>query len=162
MHPSAGNPQAEAPSPPLPWDLTPVPGMKSSYGGVVVDPTGRILLREVANHFDGYVWSFAKGVNDPGETPQATALREVFEETGVHARIARPIPGDFRGGTSITRYFLMTATPNDDDPPFSCRETARVEWVTPDEARKRINLTRNATGRARDLKVLEAALALLS
>jgi len=43
---------------------------------------GRILLREPANHFDGYHWTYAKGKQDKNESPELTAPREVYEETG--------------------------------------------------------------------------------
>ena len=46
-----------------------------AYGGVLLRNTGHILLREPTNHFDGYVWTFAKGKPDPGETSETTALR---------------------------------------------------------------------------------------
>src|SRR3712207_8188058 len=53
----------------------------STYGGVVMDDAGRVLVREPRNHFSGYVWTFPKGHPDPGETPEEAARREVFEET---------------------------------------------------------------------------------
>jgi 8-oxo-dGTP pyrophosphatase MutT (NUDIX family) len=33
------------------------------------------------------VWALPKGNIDPGETPAETAVREVWEETGVHGRL---------------------------------------------------------------------------
>jgi 8-oxo-dGTP pyrophosphatase MutT (NUDIX family) len=144
----------------LPWSASVAPGKKVAYGGVVFSPDGLVLLREPKNHFDGYVWTFPKGRPDPGESPQAAALRETLEESGVQARIVSPIPGDFAGGTTINRYFHMSAEAGtggvlDDDP-----ETSSIRWVSPDEARKLIAQTTNAKGRERDLSVLEAALEL--
>jgi 8-oxo-dGTP diphosphatase len=37
-------------------------------------------------------WSWAKGKLDPGETWPVAAAREVFEETGLHVRLGRPLP----------------------------------------------------------------------
>jgi len=37
-------------------------------------------------------WSWAKGKLDPGEEWPAAAAREVFEETGLHVRLGRPLP----------------------------------------------------------------------
>ena len=37
-------------------------------------------------------WSWAKGKLDPGEEWPVAAVREVFEETGLHARLGRPLP----------------------------------------------------------------------
>ena len=79
----------------LPWNVGGAPKKAIAYGGVVVDPAGRILLREVKNHYDNYVWTFPKGRPEKGETPRQTAQREVKEETGVAGRIIAPIPGDF-------------------------------------------------------------------
>jgi len=131
---------------------------KAAYGGVVFDNNGLVLLREPKNHFDGYVWTFPKGRMDPGEAPEQTALREVKEETGVDATIISLLPGEYLGGTSVTRYFLMKARAGsgalaEDDP-----ETQALAWFTPDEARQRIMQTTNSIGRKRDLAVLDDAL----
>ena len=41
------------------------------------------------------LWALPKGIIDPGEKPEATALREVAEETGVEARLVTKL-GDVR------------------------------------------------------------------
>jgi 8-oxo-dGTP pyrophosphatase MutT (NUDIX family) len=41
------------------------------------------------------VWALPKGIIDPGEKPEETALREVAEETGVEARLVTKL-GDVR------------------------------------------------------------------
>jgi 8-oxo-dGTP diphosphatase len=125
-----------------------------AYGGVLINNEGEVLLREPAGHFGGYVWTFAKGRPEPGETPEETALREVLEETGQEARIVAPIPEVFAGTTSSTVFFLME--PVGAPGPFS-RETIRVRWVDPKTARRLISRTKSLTGRERDLLVLEAA-----
>lgn len=142
----------------LPWPEKDPVGKPRAFGGVVIDPSGRILLREVAGHYGGYVWSFAKGRPDPGESPRETALREVREEMGVDARILLPMPGTFRGTTTRTHFFLMNVDPREVDLDMRSRETARLCWVLPDEARSLIALTTDAAGRERDLAVLQAAL----
>lgn len=146
-------------SSPRPWSATVPPGKKVAYGGVVFDPEGRVLLREPRNHFDGYVWTFPKGRPDPGESPEATALRETFEETGVQATIDRAIPGEFPGGTTINRYFLMSAPLESGAVPDNDPETQAIRWVAPAEAMRMIGMTTNALGRERDLNVLTSALA---
>lgn len=57
-----------------------------SCGGVVIF-RGKILLlyKNYKNKYDG--WVLPKGTVEPGETHEETALREVFEETGVRASI---------------------------------------------------------------------------
>jgi 8-oxo-dGTP diphosphatase len=128
--------------------------LKAAFGGVIFDDEGKVLLREPSGHFDNYVWTFAKGRPNPGETPEEAALREVREETGVTARIICEIPGAFDGGTTRNRYFLMSPV---DQVAGPLHETASVRWVTLEEARTLIGLTRNVAGRQRDLAVLEAA-----
>ena len=143
----------------LPWPEKAPMGKKRAFGGVVVDTRGRILLREVAGHFDAYVWTYAKGRPDPGESPRQTALREVREEMGVDARILLPLPGTFAGGTTQTQFFLMQVDERHVDLGYRCDETAALRWASPAEAERLIAQTTNATGRERDLKVLAEALA---
>jgi ADP-ribose pyrophosphatase YjhB (NUDIX family) len=128
------------------------PGVKYSFGGVLVRD-GKVLLREPKSHFDGYVWTFPKGCPDRGETPEQTALREVREETGVVARIERLIPGEFKGGTGMTIFYLMSVV---EDTGKLENETLSVKWATPGEALKLITMTTNPIGRKRDLAVLDA------
>ena len=125
-----------------------------AYGGIVIDPNGRVLLRRPKGDFDGYVWTFPKGRSDAGETPEQAALREVKEETGYSAKVIRKLPGSFKGGTSVTEYFLMS--PVGSQSPFDSNETSAIRWATLDEAAKLIGMTRNEIGRARDLSVLGA------
>ena len=63
------------------------------------------------------VWALPKGNLDPGERPEQTALREVFEETGVHGHLVEKL-GDVkytyarRGGVrvfKIVSFYLLRA-----------------------------------------------------
>jgi len=63
------------------------------------------------------VWALPKGNLDPGESPAETAVREVWEETGVHGRLVEKL-GDVkytytrRGGLrvfKIVSFYLLTA-----------------------------------------------------
>lgn len=141
-----------------PWPITIPSSMKVAYGGVVIDDEGHVLLREPRGHYDGYVWTFAKGRPDKGESAETAALREVVEETAVKARILGPIPGEFPGGTTINRYFLMVPNAPLSPLPTDCAETVSVRWVEVEEARSLINQTTNPKGRQRDLAVLDAAM----
>lgn len=49
----------------------------------VVDARGRVLLGRRA---DSGKWAFVSGINEPGEEPADTAVREVLEEAGVAVR----------------------------------------------------------------------------
>ncbi|WP_433301613.1 NUDIX hydrolase [Actinoplanes sp. CA-030573] len=55
---------------------------------IVFDDLGRLLL---ARRSDNGKWAPIAGVMDPGEQPAETAVREVFEETAVHAVAERVI-----------------------------------------------------------------------
>lgn len=125
-----------------------------SYGGVVFNDQGQILLREPKNHWEGYVWTFAKGGRNPGEGAEEAALREVLEESGVRGEIVAPLPGKFSSFGSDTQYFLMRAV--EDTGEFG-KETESVRWVDPEEAKKLIGETKNKGGQKRDLAVLDAA-----
>lgn len=126
-----------------------------AYGGVLIDWSGKILLREPKNHFGGYAWTYAKGRPDPGETPEQAALREVLEETGQQSRILSAIPMSFAGTTTSTSFFLMYP---DGEPGEFTWETVATRWVEEDEARALISTSPSATGRKRDLDILDAAL----
>ncbi|TYC55265.1 NUDIX domain-containing protein [Zoogloea oleivorans] len=125
-----------------------------AYGGVLLCRTGQVLLREPANHFDGYVWTFAKGRPDSGETPEETALREVKEETGYTAEVVDVLPGIFHSGLSSNAYFVMRHL----GPQGSLQwETTSTRWVSFEVAADLISKTSNVKGRQRDLAVLATA-----
>ena len=128
--------------------------MKAAFGGVIINEQAQVLLREPSGHYDGYVWTFAKGTPNQGETPEQTALREVVEETGILGRIIARIPGKFPGSTTSNEFFLMSVL---EDTRRFHRETQAIQWVSQDEAKRLIRLTSNQTGRKRDLAILEAA-----
>lgn len=125
--------------------------LATSYGGVLVDGEGRVLLRRRAGRPG---WTLPKGRGEPGESPEAAAFREVREETGVSARIVAEIPGAFVGRSTRTRYFLMVS----EGPAGSHDEgeTAEIAWLPFEEATIRVSESSNATA-ARDRAVLEAA-----
>ena len=130
--------------------------MRGSFGGVVVDRDGKILLRTPRGGFGGYAWTFAKGGGEPEESAEQAALREVLEETGWECRIVGPIAGRFEGENTITSYFLMEPLRQLSPPD---RETAELRWVTPKTAAQLLAETTSEVGRERDLAVLAAALA---
>jgi 8-oxo-dGTP diphosphatase len=133
--------------------------VKKAYGGVVINQSGQVLLREPTDHYKGHAWTFAKGKAQPGESPTATALREVLEETGVRAEIVLKIPGSFDGSTTSNEYFLMR--PIEDTGRFDA-ETQSITWATQDQARDLILLTLKPRRRRRDLRVLKVAFALFN
>lgn len=129
--------------------------MAQSYGGVLFSADGRVLLREPIGHLAGYVWTWPKGTPEKGETPAQTALREVHEETGYHARITGVLPKPYLGTTRTTAFFLME--PVGEQGPI-VNETIQTRWVHYAEAQRLITLNKNAIGRNRDLTILDDAL----
>jgi 8-oxo-dGTP diphosphatase len=125
-----------------------------AYGGVLLTRTGQVLLREPANHFEGYVWTFAKGTPDAGENPEQTALREVEEETGYPVEVVGVLPGAFRSAWSASAYFVMRHVDAPKQPDW---ETQSTRWASFKQAAQLIQATTNIKGRARDLAVLAAA-----
>jgi len=85
--------------------LQPKPGKKLSAGVVIIEPDGRFWAVAPTNAFGGYKATFPKGTIEPGMTPQATAIREAFEESGLQVEITGWI-GDFERTTSVTRYYF--------------------------------------------------------
>ena len=153
--------ESRAPGAPPRRDVAPPPphpsGKAWSAGGVLVDDAGRVCLRRAAGGFGGDGWTWAKGGLNKGETMEEAALREVLEETGIRAEIVSPLPGEHLGDTTVTRYWRMRVVL--DTGRFG-RETEAVEWVTPDEARRRIRTTNVGAAKVtRDLAVLDLALA---
>jgi 8-oxo-dGTP pyrophosphatase MutT (NUDIX family) len=79
-------------------------------------------------------WGLPKGAVTEGETSEAAALREVREETGIEARIVRPldtIEYFFRAGDTLIQkrvdFYLMEYVAGELEPQLS--EVDDVEWV---------------------------------
>jgi len=81
------------------------PGKKASAGVVVLEPDGRIWLVHPTNQFGGYRSTFPKGTLEPGLSLQATAVREVFEESGLQVHITGLLC-DVKRTTSVCRLYL--------------------------------------------------------
>lgn len=133
-----------------------------SFGVVVFNDDGKILLRRVSGAYGGVEWSFAKGQPDPREKPEQTALREAREELGYIVKIYRPI-GMFPSANGYqNHYFLAKAVAGPFPHDF---ETAEVRWVSVNEARKLLRQSGEKHGNwpvvRRDLAVLEAALSMV-
>ena len=89
------------------------------------------------------VWALPKGLVDAGETPADTALREGFEETGVHGRLVSKL-GDVRyvytwDGERVFKvvsFFLAHARRGRVGalPPGMEIEVAEARWLPLDQA----------------------------
>jgi len=64
-------------------------------------------------------WGFPKGIIDPGETPEETALKESEEEAGLHGHIVGDPLGHYEyrkwGAALLVTVYLMQVTAVDDD-----------------------------------------------
>jgi ADP-ribose pyrophosphatase YjhB (NUDIX family) len=89
--------------------FTPKHGKQLAAGVVIVEPDGRFWLVVPTNAFGGYKATFPKGRLEPGMTPQATAIKEAYEEAGLQVQITAYI-GDFERSTTLTRYYLGRRT----------------------------------------------------
>ncbi|WP_323141747.1 NUDIX hydrolase [Massilia phyllosphaerae] len=81
------------------------PGMRAAAGAVVVEDDGRVWLVSPSNGFGGYSATFPKGRLNAGGTLQYTAVREVFEESGLVVRLEAYLLDVSRTQTH-SRYYL--------------------------------------------------------
>ncbi len=126
------------------------------YGGVLLDRQGRVLLCQAADDSEDPVWTFPKGLPQPGETPQMAALREVKASSGYQGRVLGASLGRFEGGRGDSEYFVME--PLNQERAVERDRTQAVIWVSAEQAAEHIGQTQNSVARNRDLDILDAAL----
>jgi 8-oxo-dGTP pyrophosphatase MutT (NUDIX family) len=135
-----------------------------SSGGVVVRPAA--TGPEVCLISDGRYWGFPKGLVEPGESPEAAALREISEETGLPRSslqvIAALPPAEYvfrrpnHGALVFKRvHHFLVGAPEDAALLPDPAEIADAAWLGFEEARSRLTF-KNA------IEVLDAAAALLT
>ena len=131
----------------------------TSYGGVIINENGEVLLRKPKDGFGGYEWTFAKGGANKNEDPLKAAIREVKEETGLDCEIVTDIPGHFTTGVN-NKFFLMKVVGGETSL-AQTNETSDVQFFNPSDAEAQIKLTGsewdNHDGVQRDLAILKAA-----
>jgi 8-oxo-dGTP pyrophosphatase MutT (NUDIX family) len=131
----------------LPFDLP--PGKHAAAGAVVREADGRLWLVAPSNAFGGYTATFPKGRAEPGLSLQATAIREVWEESGLHVELTAWL-GDFARTQTFTRFYVARRIGG--HPAHMGWESQAVHLVTPAQARVLLN-------RDTDRAVLDALLA---
>jgi 8-oxo-dGTP diphosphatase len=99
----------------------------------LIDPDGRILLAQrPPQKAMGGLWEFPGGKVEPGETPEATLIRELAEELGIAVQEACLAPFTFASHAYTDFHLLM--------PLYVCRrwdgtpqslEHAALRWVRP-------------------------------
>jgi 8-oxo-dGTP diphosphatase len=121
-----------------------------SAGGVLVrrlDGSWMVAAIRPGGRPEG-LWALPKGNIDPGEKPEATALREVAEETGARGRSLGklgdvkyvyswpPKPADGERIFKVVSFFLIRYTGGrlGDIPEEFRHEVAEARWLPLDEA----------------------------
>ncbi|QIK39074.1 NUDIX hydrolase [Caldichromatium japonicum] len=79
-------------------------GKHLSVGVVVEESDGRVWTISPSNRFGGYDNTFPKGTLEDGINPQASAIKEAFEKSGLKVEITGFL-ADVERGTSTTRYY---------------------------------------------------------
>ena len=111
-------------------------GKHAAAGAVVREPDGRLWLVAPSNGFGGYAATFPKGRVEPGLALQATAIREVWEESGLHVELTAWL-GDFARTQTFTRFYVARRIGG--HPAHMGWESQAVHLVTPDQARALLN-----------------------
>lgn len=110
-----------------------------SAGGVVFRrEAGELQIQLITDRYGKM--SFAKGKQEAGETVEQTALREIWEETGVTGTIVQPIDiiaytyqHNVHGEVDKeVHYYLVESTEGDLKPQIE--EIRGVAWYEPHEA----------------------------
>ncbi len=114
-----------------------------SAGGIVFNSQGQVLLTK---HSQNKHWSFPKGLIDPGQTTEESALREVKEEGGIEAQIVGKVGYSKYVYTfkeekifKLVTYYLMkhlSGSPEDHD-----WEVEEAGWYEPEAALKQLSFT---------------------
>ncbi len=85
-------------------------------------------------------WGFPKGIIDPGESAEETALKEAQEEAGLHGSIEGEPLGEYEyakwGTNLVVSVYLMRVTTADDE--WEEASVRQRKWCDADTARDRI------------------------
>lgn len=84
--------------------FTPPTHKKHASGVIIEESDGRVWLMSPSNSHGGYINTLPKGQVDSGASMQATAIKEAFEESGLHVELTEFLIDTDRT-TSYTRYY---------------------------------------------------------
>ena len=115
-------------------------GPVRAAGGVVVRGS-HVLLVHRPRYDD---WTFPKGKAEPGESDEACAVREVWEETGLRCELRAELPSthytDSRGRPKRVRWWCMEPVA---DAFIPTDEVDEIRWLTREEAAELLSYTRD-------------------
>lgn len=133
-----------------------------SAGGVVFrhqdDGLELLLIEDRYGH-----WTLPKGKQEPNETNEQTALREIWEETRIEGEVLQPLTSvayqyeheQYGTVEKVVHYFLVRQISGQAQPQLT--EINRVTWLSPKEAWQR----QQTTGYRNNDEVIQRALKLL-
>lgn len=101
-------------------------GQHAAAGIVIIEPDHTVWTVTPEGNYGGYRNTFPKGTPEPDETLQKAAVREVYEESGLVARITGVL-GDVERSTSTTRYYVGERVTG--SPAFAGDETHAVKLM---------------------------------
>lgn len=125
-----------------------------SYGGIIINSDGEVLMRQPSDPAYGGELTLPKGGADKGETPQQAALREVLEETGMKCKIIGTAPGHFSSSGKSNQFFIMEV--EEDTGKFD-DETKGIEWLKPADAFDKLGKNETDTTK-RDIDAIASGL----
>jgi 8-oxo-dGTP diphosphatase len=109
--------------------------------GGIVQRDGTVLLVHRPKYDD---WTFPKGKAEDGESDEDCALREVWEETGLHCLLGDEIASteytDSRGRPKRVRWWLMEPVEGAFEP---TDEVDEIRWLNPSEAARFLSYARD-------------------
>jgi 8-oxo-dGTP diphosphatase len=109
--------------------------------GGIVRRDGTVLLVHRPKYDD---WTFPKGKAEDGESDEECALREVWEETGLHCALRDEIAStayiDSRGRPKRVRWWLMDPVDGGFEP---TEEVDEIRWLDPRDAAGLLSYTRD-------------------
>lgn len=129
---------APVPTGELPPDRPAHHDQRDSYGAIVVELHNGIPHVLVCQGYKGI--SFPKGRPELGETPEQTACREVFEETGIAIAVDpefQAVVPSARPGDKRTVTFYLGISPEGMKSPIA-REVKYALWMPAEEALSQI------------------------
>lgn len=124
---------------------------RANVGACVIDGRGRVLALRRRGVADA-AWQMPQGGIDDGETPREAVLRELKEETGLHASdltiaaefpewLVYELPAEYRrpkvGWGQAQKWFLLRVSEGAAVKPDG-KEFDAFEWLAPQELMSRV------------------------